>query len=89
LENFIRKDGKGKSVRLQLAFTVYQFTTRTDALVYKPWSDSYDLYEIKSSTTTKPEFIIDTAFQYLIVEKQIKINRAFVLHLNIQWVGLS
>ncbi len=58
------------------------FEVRTDALLYKPASNSYDLYEIKSRTVLDKEDIYDVTFQALVLESQIKVDRYYVLHLN-------
>jgi len=82
LKEFIVDSENSENIQFQRTFTDKQFTARTDALVNKPETDSIDLYEIKSSTSNKPEFIIDAAFQYLIVNKEVKVDRVFILHLN-------
>jgi hypothetical protein len=47
----------------------------------------FDLYEIKSSTSVKPEHIPDLAFQTIVIEKAgYKIRDAYVLHVNNQYV---
>ncbi|MBI9045527.1 MAG: DUF2779 domain-containing protein [Anaerolineaceae bacterium] len=87
LEKFNLKPGE--SLLFQKTFTDKQFVTRTDVLIYKPESDSYDLYEIKSGTKTKTENILDATYQFLIVNKQIKIDRIYILHLNKAYVRSS
>ncbi len=89
IENFVVNSENGESVQFQKTFIDKQFTARTDALVHKPDTGSYDLYEIKSSTSKKPDHIIDAAFQYLIVNKHIKIDRVYILHLNKDYVRFS
>src|SRR3990167_586410 len=43
----------------------------------------FDLYEIKSSTSVKPEHIPDLAFQTIVLEKAgLSIRKMFVLHVN-------
>lgn len=86
LNEFIINSGNGQEVQFQMSFTDKQFIARTDALVYKPENNSFDLYEIKGSTKVKPEHIIDAAFQFLIVNKEIKVDRVFILHLNKDYV---
>jgi hypothetical protein len=47
----------------------------------------FDLYEIKSSTSVKPEHIPDLAFQTIVLEKSgLKIRDLFVLHVNNEYV---
>jgi hypothetical protein len=89
LEKYVVNASEGESVQFQETFSDNQFSARTDALIYKPKINTYDLYEIKSSSSNKPEFIIDATFQYLIVNKQIKIDRIFILHLNKEYVRYS
>lgn len=47
----------------------------------------YDLYEIKSSTSVKPEHIPDLAFQTIVLEKAgLSIRKMYVLHVNNKYV---
>ncbi|MBI9046988.1 MAG: DUF2779 domain-containing protein [Anaerolineaceae bacterium] len=87
LEKFILKSSE--SLLFQKTFSDNQFVTRTDVLIYKPESESYDLYEIKSGTKTKTENVLDATYQLLIVNKQIKIDRIYILHLNKEYVRFS
>lgn len=49
--------------------------------------NSFDLYEIKSSTSAKPEHIPDLAFQTIVLEKSgLKIRNLYVLHVNNEYV---
>ena len=89
LEEFVVNSENGENVEFQRTFTDKQFIARTDALVDKPETNSFDLYEIKSSTSLKPEHIIDGAFQFLIVNKEIKIDRVFILHMNKDYVRIG
>jgi len=73
----------------QKTFTDRQFTVRTDILIHKQATDSYDLYEVKSGTSVKKENIYDVTYQFLIVSKQIKIDRVFALHLNSEYTRYS
>lgn len=75
-----------ESMRVQDTFVDAQFTARTDILIYKPNTDSYDLYEIKSGTSIKKENLFDVTYQFLIITKQIKIDRVFILHLNSKYI---
>ncbi len=49
-------------------------------------NDTYDIYEIKSSTEVKKENKYDATFQFLVTNKQIKVNKVFILHLNKEYV---
>jgi hypothetical protein len=47
----------------------------------------FNLYEIKSSTSVKPEHIPDLAFQTIVIEKSgFKVRNAYVLHVNNEYV---
>ena len=89
LEEFVVDSENGENVEFQRTFTDKQFVARTDALVDKPETDSFDLYEIKSSTRLKPEHIIDAAFQFLVVNKEIKVDRVFILHMNKDYLRIG
>lgn len=78
-----------ESLIFQKTFTDRQFSVRTDSLIHKPASDSYDLYEVKSGTSVKKENLYDVAFQFLIVKKQIKIDWVFILHLDSDYIRYS
>lgn len=62
LEEFVVNSKNGESIQFQRTFIDNKFTARIDALVSKTATDSFDFYEIKSSTSLKPEHIIDAAF---------------------------
>ena len=57
-----------------------------DGLVFKPKSNTYDLYEIKSSTGVDKDIVYDVAFQAVILAKQISIDHYYVLHLNKDYI---
>ncbi len=77
---------KDETLHWQKTFSHQNYTLRADALVYKPHTDSYDLYEIKSGTSVKRENYVDVAYQYLVLSEQYKIDRLFILHLNKEYV---
>ena len=79
----------GERLIFQETFTERQFSIRTDSLIHKPAEGSYDLYEVKSGTSIKKENLYDAAYQFLIVKKQIKLDRVFILHLNSEYVRYS
>jgi hypothetical protein len=58
------------------------FEARCDALVFKPETNTYDLYEIKSSTSLDKENIYDVAYQALVLENQISVDHLYLLHLD-------
>ena len=87
LEKYILKPDE--DLIYQETFNDKQYTVRTDILIHKPATDSYDIYEVKSGTSVKKENIYDVTYQYLIVNKHIKIDRVFILHLNSEYIRYS
>ncbi len=87
LENYVIK--LDEDLVYQRTFTDRQFIVKMDILIHKPATESYDLYEVKSGTSIKKENIYDVTYQYLVVSKQIKIDRVFVLHLNTEYIWYS
>ena len=86
IQSILINSSNEESLLWQASYSYQDYTTRTDALVEKPHSGSFDLYEIKSGTSVKPENILDTTFQYLILSKQLNMDRIFILHLNKDYV---
>jgi hypothetical protein len=82
LEKYIVNADEGEIIQFQKSFSDKQYLAITDVLIFKPKSNTYDLYEIKSSTRNKKEFVADATFQYLVVNKHVEIDHVFILHLN-------
>ena len=76
----------GDQLLWQQTYTDDPYESRLDGLVFKPKSNTYDLYEIKSSTAVDKDIVYDVTFQAAIMEKQIKVDHYFVLHLNKEYV---
>lgn len=76
---------KGIKTILQGRFEYGSLTCIVDVLD-KTGENKYDLYEIKSSASAKPEHTYDLAFQVFVLEKLgLRIERAFVIHVNTQY----
>ena len=58
-----------------------------DALLFKHDSNSFDLYEIKSSTSLDNDDVYDVTYQVLILNRHIVIDHFFILHLNKEYWG--
>ena len=86
LERYCATDGK--ILKEQQTFVDNEFLARTDGLIYDPATDTYDLYEVKSSTFDEgePELdktnLYDITFQSFILEKSIKLKNRYLLMLN-------
>ncbi|MEN8253642.1 MAG: DUF2779 domain-containing protein [Patescibacteria group bacterium] len=85
LENLVSQDNNLELV-WQRSFTDKNYEAKSDALIHKLDTDTYDIYEIKSSTEVKKENKYDATFQFLVSNKQIKIDKVFILHLNKEYV---
>lgn len=73
---------KGTPVILQGRLEIDNLTSVFDVLE-KVGDNTFNLYEIKSSTSVKPEHIPDLAFQTIVLEKAgLKVREMFVLHVN-------
>ena len=71
------------STILQGSIECKDFFIRFDVLQYNKHKDSWDLFEVKSSSSVKEENISDITFQKIVAENSgIKINRLFIVHLN-------
>ncbi|MCJ7695591.1 MAG: DUF2779 domain-containing protein [Anaerolineaceae bacterium] len=86
LARFVVNQAENQKLVWQETFTDQSYITRVDGLVYKPNSESYDLYEIKSGTSLDKDHYYDCAFQLLVLEASIKVDRVFLLHLNKEYI---
>ncbi|MEX2014179.1 MAG: DUF2779 domain-containing protein [Parcubacteria group bacterium] len=76
----------GTEVIMQGRFEAGNITSIFDVLE-KAGDKTYNLYEIKSSTSVKPEHISDLAFQTIVLEKAgLSVKNAYVLHVNNKYV---
>ena len=66
----------------QQSFEDGRFQIRTDALVFDHDKQRYDLYEVKSSTSVSSQHKYDLAFQTLLLQSQIDLDRVFILHVQ-------
>lgn len=77
---------KGTKVILQGRLEVDNITAIFD-VIERVEDNTFDLYEIKSSTSVKKEHIPDLAFQTIVLEKSgFKVRNIYVLHVNNEYV---
>ena len=86
VDSFIINHSKDETLLWQKTFSHQNYTMRADALVYKPQTETYDLYEIKSGTGVKRENYFDVTYQYLVLSEEHKLDRLFILHLNKEYI---
>ncbi|MFA7253508.1 MAG: DUF2779 domain-containing protein [Patescibacteria group bacterium] len=76
----------GAKTIIQARFEAGEITCICDVLVKVDYN-TFDLYEIKSSTSAKPEHLPDLAFQKEVITRSgYKVNRIFVVHVNYEYV---
>jgi len=76
----------GAKVIFQGRFEADNITCICDALE-RVGDNEFDLYEIKSSTKTKPEHYSDLAFQTVVLESAgLKVRNIAVIHVNNEYV---
>lgn len=61
------------------------FESRSDALI-KNVDGTYDLYEVKSTTSIEKEHYFDATFQYIVKSKTIKLNKVFIVILDKDYI---
>lgn len=76
----------GYQLLWQQTYTDDPYESRLDGLVFKPKSNTYDLYEIKSSTGVDKDIAYDVTFQAAILAKHIPVDHYYVLHLNKEYI---
>lgn len=62
-----------------------EFEIRRDALV-KNSDGTYDLFEVKSSTTIKKEHMYDVTFQSIVMKEKTKLDKVYIVTLNKDYV---
>ena len=74
-----------KKPLFEAAVNVDNLYARADILV--PHDDSWDIIEVKSSTSVKDEHIQDVSFQKYVFEKKgLKIKKCYVMYVNNEYV---
>src|SRR6266404_228191 len=75
------------AVIFQPVFLTDSLLAAIDVLQFNPDTGGYTIYEIKSSSSLKDEHIHDVAFQVMLLRRcGLKIDQAFLLHLNPEYV---
>ena len=69
-------------IYFQKTFNDGRFLSRVDALIWDREVDAYDLFEIKSSTSVKPEHELDLTFQVLLLENLLNLRHVVLLHID-------
>lgn len=72
----------GSTLTFEATLTDGNYESRIDALVHDTTNNTYDLYEIKSSTNIHPDHKYDTTFQYLVGKATLPINRVYLVRVD-------
>jgi len=89
--NFNGMIEKTKELIANGAEVIYEATFKEDGIfamadILVKNGDTWDIYEVKASTKVKEYHINDTAIQWYALSKAINLNRAYVIHVNNQYV---
>lgn len=78
---------QGKKLIFQANALPKDLYCKGDILHFNDTSKKWDLYEVKSTTSVKPEHIPDLCFQKIAFERDgIEIDRTYLVHLNKKYV---
>jgi len=66
----------------QQTFDDGRFQARADAIIVDRVRGTYDLYEIKSSTSVRPTHKYDLSFQALLLKSQLNLRHVFLVHIQ-------
>jgi len=80
-----REYPNGTTITFEATLTDGNYESRIDALVHDIVHNTYDLYEIKSSTTIHTEHKYDVTFQYLIGKVSLPINKVYLIRANSEY----
>ena len=86
LEQLILKNPEHIELIWQKTYCDKNYQVKIDALLYNSRLQSYDIYEVKSSSSVKRENLSDVTFQYLVLKESLPINKVYILHLNQDYV---
>ncbi len=86
LSNLLKNTVPDSEIEMEKTFIDGGYQARVDVALYDPKEHIYDIYEIKSSTSVKKEHQYDIAFQRLVMKASAAIRKAFVVHVNKEYV---
>jgi len=84
IEQTKRLIASGAEVIYEAAFKEDGIFVMADILVKN--GDTWDIYEVKASTQTKTYYIDDISIQWYVLSQTLKLNRAYIIHINNKYV---
>lgn len=86
LEKYILPKYKNAELLWQSTYISGEFQTRADGIIHEIDTDTYHLYEIKSSTSTKKEHLPDATFQSIVIGQSINLETIHLILLNDEYI---
>jgi len=86
LTKYILPKYKHAELLWQPTYKSGDYESRADGLIHDLDSDTYDLYEIKSSTSTKKDHLPDDTFQSIVIGENVTIGTVNLVLLNDKYV---
>lgn len=77
-------DNSNTNIIYEATFNERGIFAMADILVEN--DDGWDMYEVKASTQVKEYYLDDAAIQWYALSNAIKLNRAYIVHINNQYV---
>jgi hypothetical protein len=82
LTNKVATQYENATISFEKTLVDGSFEARIDCMVHDKVHNTYDLYEIKSSTNIKPEHQYDVTFQYLAGRQSLPIHKIYLVRVN-------
>ncbi len=76
---------KGCEVIYEASFKENGIFAMADILVKDTETNSWDIYEVKASTSVKDYYIEDASVQFYCLSNILKINKVYIVHINNQY----
>ena len=70
----------GSTIDFQYQLTDGSYEAKIDVLIHNVVNNTYDLYEIKSSTKIDKQNKYDVTFQHLIAKSTLPVNKTYLVH---------
>jgi len=86
LTKFVLPKYKNAELLWQPTFKSGEYQSRADGLIHDLDTDTYDLYEIKSSTSEKKDHLPDATFQTIVIGDSLNLNKTYLVLLNDEYV---
>ena len=86
LTTYILPKYKHAELLWQQTFVSDEYQTRADGIIHDLDSDTYDLYEVKSSTSEKKDHLPDATFQSIVIGHSLTLGKVSLVLLNDEYV---